>query len=88
MVATHTGAREVLMLGPTDVRYGSLADICSATRHVRYGPQADIVSGIRLNKKPSSFSPEGFPATTTKRRVSLLSVSCATRADLMRLVRW
>jgi hypothetical protein len=29
------------------VRFGSLADICSAKRHVRFAPNSDIVMSIR-----------------------------------------
>src|SRR5262249_31752747 len=31
-----------LVKGPPDVRFGSLADICSAKGHVRFTPESDI----------------------------------------------
>jgi hypothetical protein len=33
--------------GPTDVRFGSKADICAATRNVRFTPNSDRESGLR-----------------------------------------
>jgi hypothetical protein len=32
--------------GPTNVRFGSLADTCSAKRHVRFAPNSDRESGF------------------------------------------
>src|SRR5262245_645119 len=32
--------------GPAHVRFGSLADICSAKRHVRFTPNSDRESGL------------------------------------------
>jgi hypothetical protein len=32
---------------PTNVRFGSLADICSAKEHVRFTPNSDRESGFR-----------------------------------------
>ena len=43
MVAIRTGPREVLMSGPTDVRFGSKADMCSAKLHVRFTPKSGHV---------------------------------------------
>src|SRR5262245_27478818 len=42
MVAIRAGAREVPVLKPADVRFGSKADICSAQAHVRFTPNSDI----------------------------------------------
>ena len=46
MVAIRTGAREVLTLGQTHVRFGSKADICGAQGHVRFTPNSDRESVI------------------------------------------
>jgi hypothetical protein len=36
MVAIRAGAREVPVLKPADVRFGSKADICATIRYVRF----------------------------------------------------
>ena len=52
MVAIGAGALEVLSLGPTDVRFGSKADICNANRHVRFIPESghSSVPFVRMMK--------------------------------------
>jgi len=45
MVAIRAGAREVPVLKPGDVRFGSKADICSALAYVRFTPESDRKSG-------------------------------------------
>ena len=35
------GRNRGLFVGRSDVRFGSLADICSAKRHVRFAPNSD-----------------------------------------------
>jgi hypothetical protein len=43
MVAIRAGAREVLVLKPADVRFGSKADIRAAKTHVRFAPESGRV---------------------------------------------
>src|SRR5262245_7898638 len=41
MVAICANTREGVALEPTDVRFGSKADSCSAATHVRFTPNSD-----------------------------------------------
>ena len=64
-----------LPLGATatspNVRFGSLADICNAKRHVRFTPNSDRESGPPQNAM-SALPPEsGHAATPTAIRLSI-----------------
>ena len=51
-----------------DVRFGSKADMCSATGDVRFVPIADIVSDIRKTLEPFSVWRPGGPGQVTPMR--------------------
>ena len=59
-------ASKRLALAPSDVRFGSKADMYSAKRHVRFVPKADIAhrysitSSARRTVKPSEPSQLGL----------------------------
>jgi hypothetical protein len=42
----HRGNRPQILIRP-DVRFGSLADMCSAKGHVRFTPESDMCSATR-----------------------------------------
>jgi hypothetical protein len=46
---THCLTTIELLIGVSNVRFGSLADICSAKRHVRFTPNSDRESGFPHN---------------------------------------
>jgi hypothetical protein len=50
MVAIRAGAREVPVLKSADVRFGSKADICSASTHVHFIPESGHGS-VKLGEK-------------------------------------
>jgi hypothetical protein len=54
--------------GPAHVRFGSLADICSAKRHVRFTPNSDRESGHAANDHVC-FRPESGRVQRTGSRL-------------------
>ena len=65
MVAIRVSAREVPVLKPADVRFGSKADICSAKGHVRFTPNSDRKSR-HLPKVMSALLPKADMCGATK----------------------
>src|SRR5215813_4245536 len=46
LIRLMVGARDCSVLPSSNVRFGSLADICSAKGHVRFAPNSDGESGL------------------------------------------
>jgi hypothetical protein len=49
-----------------DVRFGSLADMCGAERHVRFAPNSDRESGHRPAGQPSRSNHQAMSALPPK----------------------
>jgi hypothetical protein len=70
---------------PDDVRFGSLADICSAKGHVRFTPESGYVR-VQLRLRARSGHRQTYSITSSARPISVSGTLRPSALAVLRLI--